>query len=211
MIAAAGAEAGPPGQPVSREAVLALCGGFHMCFYIGDFSAAYRRLRPVLFNSHPYRDKASVHDDAWVPCFVVSPGTGGCLQENCVYACAMSSGMPFVHAAACSLDAHVQVHCFEDALRNRQFRFQDVVRVPASGCLEQEESSSSSEEAQAGAGPGRRPGAEEDGGAGQEEVGGNDRQGLALLFRVSHEVRSLAHWNFLRPLLNRGPSGGLVL
>eukprot|EP00197_Chlamydomonas_leiostraca_P002747 CAMPEP_0202859776 /NCGR_PEP_ID=MMETSP1391-20130828/1749_1 /ASSEMBLY_ACC=CAM_ASM_000867 /TAXON_ID=1034604 /ORGANISM="Chlamydomonas leiostraca, Strain SAG 11-49" /LENGTH=422 /DNA_ID=CAMNT_0049538853 /DNA_START=174 /DNA_END=1443 /DNA_ORIENTATION=- len=69
-----------PGLPAwSEQAAAALYDGWHVCFYIADFSGTYSRCQPLLFNSHPYRDK---------------------------------------------------VHSFDDALRNRQFRFQDIRATP---------------------------------------------------------------------------------
>lgn len=45
----------------TAQAVAGLFEGWHICFYIVDYSGSYSRLRPLLFNSHPYRDKVLPH------------------------------------------------------------------------------------------------------------------------------------------------------
>ncbi|KAF5828035.1 hypothetical protein DUNSADRAFT_18345 [Dunaliella salina] len=52
------------GSTFSEKDVLSLFSGWHMAFYIGNFSGTYTRLRPVLFNNHPYKDKVHNFKDA---------------------------------------------------------------------------------------------------------------------------------------------------
>jgi len=73
------------GSTFTEKDVLRLFSGWHMAFYVADFSGTYSRLRPLLFNNHPYKDK---------------------------------------------------VYNFKDALNFHQYRFQDIVQLPASGTLE---------------------------------------------------------------------------
>ncbi|KAG2429646.1 hypothetical protein HXX76_010874 [Chlamydomonas incerta] len=80
-------------------------------------------------------------------------------------------------------------HCLDDALRNRQFRFQDIT-----GAHPAADSGSGSQ----GAGTGHG-----DGGDGDGEGGADGGGGERLLYRISHEVRSLHHPLYARPLYNR--------
>ncbi|PNW79088.1 hypothetical protein CHLRE_09g400293v5 [Chlamydomonas reinhardtii] len=82
-------------------------------------------------------------------------------------------------------------HCLDDALRNRQFRFQDITGT-ATGSSS---SISSGKQGEAGTGSGS--------GSGRADGGPADGSGERLLYRISHEVRSLHHPLYARPLYNR--------
>ena len=87
--------------------------------------------------------------------------------------------------------ARDRYHCLDDALRNRQFRFQDITGT-ATGSSS---SISSGKQGEAGTGSGS--------GSGRADGGPADGSGERLLYRISHEVRSLHHPLYARPLYNR--------
>lgn len=111
-----------------------------------------------------------------------------------------------------------QVHTFEDALRNHQFRFQDIRAVQPCASSTTTDGAASSTAGSLEVTP-----SAVSMGAWQRHVPGHVLGPLPpassssgssvmqpqLLYRISHEVRSLQHPLFLRPLYNRSAGGFL--
>lgn len=189
--------------PWSTEGAIAQFSGWHIAFYIAQFSHCYARLRHLLYNNHRYRDKVHTFHDALdhqqfrfqdivmledpfappTPMLEVGP------PHNQLVPVTLGTTVAITNAAGSATTAGTANTADPASMAsNDQVPHEAVAAlvarqpghlVPVTAVV-----------------PYRLPGGDEEG----KEVEILPGQ---LLYRISHEVRSLAHPNFLRPLFNR--------